>query len=84
MRLSDGTFLWYKRSLFVKRILSAGFFLRQKAPAMDRGKNEPVQVKCPRCKFTEIIYFPKQEVPKCPECGARMMIAELLDEGKSY
>lgn len=51
---------------------------------MDRGKNEPVQVKCPRCKFTEIIYFPKQDVPNCPECGAGMMIAELLDEGKSY
>jgi len=51
---------------------------------MERNKMEPVQVRCPRCRFTEIIYMPRQEVPKCPECGTRMIIAELLDEGKSY
>lgn len=51
---------------------------------MERGKKEPIQIKCPRCKLTEIIYIPDQDVPKCPECGNRMVIVELLDEGKSY
>lgn len=51
---------------------------------MDRGKMEPVEVKCPRCRYTEIIYLPRQEIPSCPECGTRMFISELLDEGKSY
>ena len=51
---------------------------------MERGKREPAQLLCPRCRFTEIIYLPVEELPRCPECGARMMIEELLDEGKSY
>ena len=51
---------------------------------MERGKKEPIQVKCPRCKFTEIIYIPDQDVPKCPDCDIPMLIEELLDEGKSY
>jgi ribosomal protein S27E len=51
---------------------------------MERGKREPVQVKCPRCKFTEIIYIPQEQLPRCPNCGTSMIIEELLDEGKSY
>lgn len=51
---------------------------------MKRDKMEPVQVKCPRCKFTEIIYLPVEDLPACPECRSRMFIEELLDEGKSY
>jgi hypothetical protein len=51
---------------------------------MERGKKEPIQVICPRCKFTEIVYLPCDDLPKCPQCDIRMIIAELLDEGKSY
>lgn len=51
---------------------------------MERGKMEPVQVKCPKCKLTTIIYLPAQDIPKCPDCGTQMFIEELLDEGKSY
>lgn len=49
-----------------------------------RKRKEPVQIICPRCRFTEIIYLPIEDLPACPECGARMLIEELLDEGKSY
>ena len=43
---------------------------------MERGKKEPIQVKCPRCKLTEIIYIPDEDIPHCPECGTRMVIVE--------
>jgi len=40
---------------------------------------------CPKCKFTEIIYMPKEELPRCPECQkSYMIIREILSEGKSY
>ncbi len=51
---------------------------------MERGRMEPVQIVCPKCRFTEIIYLPVEDLPRCPECGTRMVIEELLDEGKSY
>ncbi len=51
---------------------------------MERGQMEPVQIICPRCRFTEIIYLPVEDLPRCPECGTRMVFEELLDEGKSY
>ena len=50
---------------------------------MQRDKAEPVQVQCPRCRHTEIIYIPIEDMPRCPEFGAEMIIRELLDEGKS-
>lgn len=50
---------------------------------MQRDKAEPVQIQCPRCRHTLIIYIPIEEMPHCPKCGARMIIRELLDEGKS-
>lgn len=49
-----------------------------------REESEPVEVKCPKCDHTQIIYLPKEEMPKCPKCNIRMVISELLDEGKSY
>lgn len=52
-----------------------------------RGENEPVLVVCPKCRETQIVYLPIEELPRCqnPECdGTRMVIEELLDEGKSY
>ena len=50
---------------------------------MKREKAEPVQVECPKCRHAEIIYIPIEEMPRCPKCGIRMVIRELLDEGKS-
>jgi len=55
--------------------------------SMKRGHNEPVQVRCPRCGRHAIVYLPLEDLPRCPnpECkGVRMVIEELLDEGKSY
>ena len=49
-----------------------------------REKAEAVEVRCPKCKRTEIVYLPKEEIPKCETCRIRMVIRELLDEGKSY
>jgi len=51
---------------------------------MERGKKEPVEVVCPKCRYTQIITLPVTDLPKCPECGTLMLISELLDEGKSY
>ncbi|WP_169739568.1 hypothetical protein [Pelobacter seleniigenes] len=50
----------------------------------DRSRPEPVEVVCPKCRYTEIIYLPKDDLPQCPDCHIQMMISELLDEGKSY
>jgi len=50
----------------------------------DRTKKEPVEVICPKCRYTKIIYFPVDNLPLCPRCNIRMSISELLDEGKSY
>ncbi|WP_167505965.1 hypothetical protein [Desulfosediminicola flagellatus] len=52
-----------------------------------RGENEPVLLVCPKCRETMIVYLPIEDLPHCPnpECeGTRMIIEELLDEGKSY
>ena len=51
---------------------------------MARGELEPVQILCPKCRHTEIIYLPVDDLPKCPDCGTSMMLEELLDEGKAY
>ena len=54
---------------------------------MKRGHKEPVQVRCPRCGERSIIYLPVDDLPVCPnpDCrGSRMIIEELLDEGKSF
>ena len=48
-----------------------------------RDKREPVEVKCPKCKRTQIVYIPKEEIPKCPDCKVQMNIEEILREGKS-
>jgi len=49
-----------------------------------RNENQPVEVICPKCKRTEIIYLPKEKMPLCERCSIPMVIRELLDEGKSY
>ena len=49
-----------------------------------RDKDEPIEIKCPKCGHTQIIYLPDEHVPRCPTCDIQMVISELLDEGKSY
>jgi len=49
-----------------------------------RKKKEAIEVICPKCNRTEIVYIPKEDIPKCPNCGINMVIRELLTEGKSY
>ncbi|SHO49292.1 hypothetical protein [Desulfopila aestuarii] len=52
-----------------------------------RGDQEPVLLVCPKCRETVIVYLPIEEFPRCqnPECeGVKMILEELLDEGKSY
>jgi len=49
-----------------------------------RKKGEPIEIKCPKCDHTQIIYIPEEDMPKCPTCNVQMVISELLDEGKSY
>ena len=51
---------------------------------MKRSKREPIEVICPKCRYTEIIYLPDEDLPRCPRCKVQMSISELLDEGKSY
>jgi len=48
-----------------------------------RGGNA-VELICLKCKRAEILYVPAEEIPKCPDCGVRMLIKEILREGKSY
>jgi ribosomal protein S27E len=51
---------------------------------MARIRREPIEVICPKCRHTEIVYLPIEDLPRCPRCNAQMSISELLDEGKSY
>ena len=47
-----------------------------------REKQEAIEIICPKCKYTSIVYSPKEDIPKCPDCKRQMVIRELLDEGK--
>jgi ribosomal protein S27E len=47
-------------------------------------RNQPVEVVCPKCQRTEIVYIPKEQIPSCPDCRTPMVLRELLREGKSY
>ena len=49
-----------------------------------KEKREAVETVCPKCRRTEIVYLPDEDVPMCPRCRVRMVIRELLNEGKSY
>ena len=49
-----------------------------------QGSIEPVEIVCPKCQRTKIIYLPKETIPKCEECDVPMILRELLREGKSY
>ena len=45
---------------------------------------EAVEVHCPRCNQSGLIYIPVEMMPFCPDCNVEMVFSELLDEGKSY
>jgi ribosomal protein S27E len=47
-------------------------------------RSEPVEVVCPKCQRTQIVYIPKELIPDCPDCRTPMVLSELLREGKSY
>jgi len=47
-------------------------------------KNEPVEVICPKCKHTQIIYLKREDIPKCSECDRSMIMRDFLMEGESY
>lgn len=51
---------------------------------MSRNDQQRVEVICPRCKRTEIVTVPKEELPKCRDCNVRMHLREVLEEGKAY
>ena len=50
---------------------------------MNRNQKEAVEIICPKCKRTEIVYITKEEMPNCEDCNVRMVFRELLKEGKS-
>lgn len=50
----------------------------------EKEKDTMVEVKCPKCDYTEIIYVPKEPMPYCPVHRVKMIIHEILEEGKSY
>jgi ribosomal protein S27E len=56
----------------------------KKIPRRKAREGSAVELICLKCKRTEIIYVPAEEVPKCPDCNVRMTIREVLVEGKSY
>ncbi len=51
---------------------------------MTAHQKEAIEIVCPKCKRTEIVYITKEEMPKCEDCNVRMVFRELLKEGKSY
>ncbi|MDY0275809.1 MAG: hypothetical protein RBR42_10330 [Desulfomicrobium sp.] len=47
-----------------------------------RYKREFIEVACPKCKKTQIIYVPEEDIPTCEFCKIKMIIKEVLTEGK--
>ena len=50
---------------------------------MTQNQKEAIEIVCPKCKRTEIVYITKEDMPKCEDCNKRMVFRELLKEGKS-
>ncbi len=44
-------------------------------------KKEPVEVICPKCKHTQVIYLKREDISKCSECDRSMVIREILGRG---
>ncbi|WP_169725756.1 hypothetical protein [Maridesulfovibrio bastinii] len=45
-------------------------------------RQEAVEVICPKCRETQIVYFPRESMPTCPVCKIEMVVKEVLTEGK--
>lgn len=75
--------LWYKQDSVITMLL-IDFTGIEGMEHSDRSKKEPIEIICPKCRYTEIIYLPVDDLPLCPICKIPMLINELLDEGKSY
>ena len=56
----------------------------KKIPRKKAREGGAVELICLKCRRTEIFYVPAEEIPKCPDCDVRMVIREVLREGKSY
>ncbi|HUV76673.1 MAG TPA: hypothetical protein VMW06_01325 [Desulfobacterales bacterium] len=54
---------------------------KQKRKSHETGA---VELICLKCRRTEIHYLSTEEIPKCSDCDVRMVIREVLREGKSY
>lgn len=48
----------------------------------NRYKREFIEVACPKCKKNKIICLPEEEIPTCEFCKIKMVIKEVLTEGK--
>lgn len=48
----------------------------------NRYKREFIEVACPKCKQTRIVCLPEEDIPICERCKVRMIIKEVLTEGK--
>lgn len=56
----------------------------KEVPMSSKGEEvTTLEVKCPLCDHTEIVYIPKEEIPDCPVHKVKMIIKEILEEGKS-
>ena len=43
-----------------------------------------VEAVCPKCGRTEIVYLPKEHMPRCPKCNVSLVLKDILTEGKAY
>jgi hypothetical protein len=42
------------------------------------------EVICPKCRYTQIVDVQNVQIPRRHQCDTRMVLRELLKEGKSY
>lgn len=49
---------------------------------VNNERQEAVEVICPKCRETRIVYFPRESMPTCPVCKIEMIVKEVLTEGK--
>jgi rubrerythrin len=56
----------------------------QKKHKPGRYDAQAAEVVCLKCGYNEIVYIPREEIPRCPTCKKRMVVREILTEGKSY
>ncbi len=47
-------------------------------------QTQMIEIICPKCKRTQILDLAKEDMPKCDTCAIRMVLKEVLREGKVY